>query len=127
MRVILDTGLFFRPDKLDELRGDERDVIVPAVAYQERLRQLHRRGQTAGELDQVLFLLQFDVEPFTPIEAHRRLAKVGALDDAQWKRLARDAMIAGHVRPGDELWTTNPSDFLDVGVPAHQIVAVPAP
>src|ERR1041385_309393 len=104
MRVILDTGVFFRPEKLLELRQDDRDVVVPAVVYQERLRQLRRKGAPEDELARLLSLLQFDVESFSVTEAHRRLTRVSQLSDAQWSKLARDAMIAGHVRPGDDLW-----------------------
>lgn len=127
MRVILDTGLFFQPEKLRQLRDDDCDVIVPAVVYQERLRQLRRRGSDEGDLARLLAYLQFDVEAFSVTEAHRRIVRVGQLSDAQWTRLARDAVIAGHVRPDDQLWTTNGKDFVELGVPAEQVVHVPAP
>lgn len=45
-------------------------------------------------------------------------------DDADWERLNRHAFIAGHVGPDDELWATNPRDFLTLGVPEEQVVAV---
>ncbi|MFP5379813.1 MAG: hypothetical protein ACLGHP_08725, partial [Vicinamibacteria bacterium] len=46
-----------------------------------------------------------------------------AIDDRLWTRHARDALIAAHLREGDELWTTNPRDFEALGVPAARIRA----
>lgn len=39
--------------------------------------------------------------------------------------LDRDAMIASHMREDDALSTTNPRDFLALGVPRDRIVRVP--
>lgn len=120
MRTVLDTGVLFRPTALQALKQQAADVVVPAVAYAERLRQFAARGASRAELDDYLARMRFRVEPFGPEEAARYVP--GMMDDAAWQRLARDAMIAGHVGPNDRLWTTNPKDFLALGVPKDQIV-----
>jgi hypothetical protein len=65
-----------------------------------------------------------EVEPFGQDEARRFAAR---LDDARWARLARDAMVAGHLRPGDLLWTTDPHDFAELGVAPARLHAVGRP
>jgi predicted nucleic acid-binding protein len=122
MRIILDTGALFQSVALRTLKDDSADVIVPAVAYAERLRHFAVNGASQTDLDSYLARMEFRVEPFGPEEAARFVP--GLVDGPTWERLARDAMIAGHVRPGDLLWTTNPKDFLALGVPKDQIVAL---
>ena len=119
MRVILDTGVFYRPESLKALTG--QTPIVPAVVYLERLRQLRRDGRSEDEFNDVLAGLRMVVEPF----GREQAARVPKLSDADWRRLARDAMIAGHLKEGDMLWTTNPKDFLALGIPARQIIVLP--
>jgi hypothetical protein len=119
MRIILDTGVFFRPDALLGLGAC--DAIVPSVAYMERVRQLRRDGRTARELDDVLRMIGATVEPFGQVEALR----LRPVDEARRRRLARDAMVACHVGKDDVLWTTNTSDFLELGLSPEQIVALP--
>lgn len=123
VRVILDTGVFFKPLALRRLADLPHPVVVPAVAFAERARQLAKRGVSADDFLSLLDRLDFSVEPFGPEEALRYAPRLG--DDGEWRRLARDAMIAGHLRDQDVLWTTDPSDFLRLGVPADRVVAVP--
>lgn len=120
-RIVMDTGMFFRPTALHEAARGPDDIVIPAVAYAERLRQMAARGSVPGFQHTVADLGR--IEPFGPREADRIMPGLGGLDPAAWYRLARDALIAGHVRPGDELWTTDPKDFVAVGVPERQIVA----
>ena len=127
MRTILDTGVFFQPEALEALRRLKTSVVVPAVAYAERIRQLaHRPGAQEGFRD---FLREagWVVEPFAADHADRIIAHLGHLDQARWERLARDAMIAGHVEPGDRLITTNAQDFVTLGVAPEQVVELPSP
>lgn len=119
---MLDTGVFFRPEALLAVAGLARPVVVPAVVYMERMRQLSRDRRDLAEFHDVLEAMQFDVEPFGKPEAARYAPAIH--DDASWRRLARDAMIAGHVGEDDVLWTTNKKDFLAVGVLAERIMDV---
>lgn len=122
MRIILDTGALFYPRALQAI-DPSVPVVVPAVVFLERSRQLAREGRMVpAEYRRLLRDSVWLVEPFGEEEALRTPGT--RLDDAQWRRLARDAMIAGHVRPGDRLWTSNPRDFATLGVPTEQIVDV---
>ena len=123
VRIVVDTGVFFRPDALRALAQAPHPVVVPAVAFAERARQLRKKGVGPGDLLELLDRLDFQVEPFGPEEALRYAP--GLADDGRWRALARDAMIAGHLRPSDVLWTTDPKDFLDLGVPSAQVLGVP--
>lgn len=99
---------------------------MPAVVFLERSRQLAREGRMAPAkyLEFVRGSLWI-LEPFGAEEALR--ARAHAMDDRAWKRLARDAMVAGHVRAGDRLWTANPRDFVELGLSEAQVVDVHAP
>lgn len=120
MRIILDTGVFFRPDALESFRAIEIDVVVPSVVLAERRRQLANAARDPREIDRILARGEFDTEPFGTGEACNMMI----LDDDAWERRARDAMIAAHVRDGDVLWTTNPKDFLTLGLRPEQVHAV---
>lgn len=124
MREILDTSIFFRPESIQRLKRSGRQVIVPAVAFTERARQLKKAGIPPERFLAYLAENEFEVESYGFAEAVARAVNV--VDDDRWARLARDAMIAGHVRPGDRLWTTNPRDFIALGVHADQIVDLSA-
>ena len=124
VRIVLDTGVFFRPAALRALAQAPHRVVVPAVAFAERARQVGKRGVAPEALLDLLDRLDFRVEPFGVEEAQRYAPSLG--DDGRWRALARDAMIAGHLGPRDVLWTTDPKAFLELGVPAEQVVAVPA-
>lgn len=121
MRHILDTGVFFRPAALEELSRQRRDVIVPAVVFAERVRQLRRDNRPVEAFLEALERNHWFVESFTTLEA---LNAPSVRDDRLWRRHARDAMIAGHVRDGDALWTTNPEDFRLLGLRLAQLRAV---
>src|SRR5688500_12430318 len=121
MRIIVDTGVFYYPEKLRELARRITPVILPAVAYAERLRQLMAQRKPAGEFDRLLQRCKMTVEAFGETEARRYVL---SLPDQNWRPLVRDAMIAAHVGERDQLWTTNPSDFRRLGVPAERIVEV---
>lgn len=124
MRIVLDTGVFFRPEALAALASRPENVVVQAVALAERVRQLHRDKMDVAAFLAALEKAEFVPEALDPSAACALMPRV--VDDARWRRLARDAFVAAHVRPGDELWTTNPRDFLALGLPAEQVVAVPA-
>lgn len=123
MRIILDTGILWRPAVLRRLAATAYDVVVPAVVFVERARQVLRDGGTVDDLIGVLRRNQFEVEPFGMTQGLRYA--VGIADDGRWKRLARDALIAGHVGRNDVLMTTNPKDFLAIGLPEDAVVGTP--
>lgn len=123
MSIVLDTGVLWRPPVLRRAAARDDEIILPAVVFAERARQLVQRGVEPGEFLAWLRRSEFVVESFGIAQALRRAVRV--TDDRLWKRASRDALVAGHVGEGDELWTTNPSDFIAIGVPERQIVAVP--
>lgn len=120
MRFVLDTGVLWRPHLLRKLARGRQPLVVPAIVYMERLRQLARDGIGFGVLRDILRRCRIEVEPFTALHAERFASRM--LDDEEWKRLSRDAMIAGHVDVGDVLWTTNPDDFRTIGLAEAQII-----
>lgn len=120
MRVIIDTGVLFRPALMRELRDGGHSGVLPAVALAERVRQLRREGR---DVDRFLVELEATMTRIEPFGVHETL-RTAPLDDATWKRHARDAMIAAHVREGDVLWTTNPRDFLALGFAPEQVRGV---
>ncbi len=119
MRIILDTNVLFHRRACQLLANKPDDLVLPAVAFAERVRQVQRRGGTVEELWRTLAKAGIEVESFGVEEALLRPWK--HLDDRSWLRLARDAMIAGHVGPGDMLWTSDVDDFVAVGVARGQI------
>jgi predicted nucleic acid-binding protein len=121
MRIVLDTSVLWDKPALERLRKEPGDIVLPAVAFTERARQFVRQGRPVAELWRQLAEGGFEVEAFGAEHGLRHAAR---LDDAAWARLARDALIAGHVGPGDVLWTKNPKDFLAVGLPREQVVGV---
>lgn len=122
MRILLDTGVLYHPRALDALVEDPRFSVLPAIALAERIRQIRRDGRDPEDLLELLEANRILIESFQKREA---FAGVLMLDDTAWARLARDAMIAAHLRDGDVLWTTNPRDFLALGVARDRIVRVP--
>ena len=122
MRIVIDTGVLWYPETLMGLSEMTSDIVLPMVAYSERVRQLVNQGQEKRELDIRLAAVGIELEVFDASEAVRYASKV---TDESWERLARDSFIAGHIREDDIFWTTNPNDFLELGVPPHQVVAVP--
>lgn len=124
MRDVLDTSALYRPDALRRLQKHGRPIVLPAVAFTERARQLAAQGIPPERFLRYLSENDIQVERFGWPEALRHA--VALADDATWRRLARDAMIAGHVRAGDRLWTANPRDFRVLGLRDEQIVDIAA-
>lgn len=122
-RVILDTGVFFHPGAMRRAVAQDAAVVVPAIVFVERARQLRKRGRDVVEFAARLVESGIIVEPFRP--QHGLRFAVDILNDRTWGRLFRDAMIAGHLEPGDVLWTTSRREFEAVGVPPDQIRDVP--
>lgn len=122
MRIVVDTSILWKPGALSRLAHEAGDHVVPAVAYAERARQYAQTGRSIGQLDETLASFDLSVEAFTREFALRFVPRL--TDDEDWKRLDRDAMIAGHVGPADVLWTANVKDFLAVGLREDQVVAV---
>ena len=122
MRLVVDTGVLWKRHIIDLLAEMGDAVIIPAIVFTERARQVARHGWTAAEFESRLNQWGFTIEPYGVAEACR--FAVHQSDDAVWVKHARDAMIAGHVREGDQLWTTNPTDFITLGVPPGQILVV---
>lgn len=122
MRLILDTGLFFRPIALREARKSGRPVVLPAIVLAERGRQLALLGRPFHEVATFAAESGIIIEPFDSPQAARLSERAPAKE--MWDRHARDAMIAAHVREGDILWTTNPRDFLKLGLRPEQVRGV---
>ncbi|MEA3199651.1 MAG: hypothetical protein QOE90_1079 [Thermoplasmata archaeon] len=119
MAVVLDTNVLWHPEALDLL--EDEDVIVPALVVLERCRQLRQRGADPAELLHAFERLGWRIEPYDAEHALRS-ALQAPLDDKAWLKLARDAIIAGHVGPADVLWTYNAKDFAALGLPREKIV-----
>lgn len=117
--------MFFVPEALERLTEVPDDVIVPAVVLAEWARHLAKNGIPPGDLLEALDANAFHVQAFGVDQALRWAPTVH--DDDAWRRLARDTMIAGHVGESDVLWTTNPSDFEEIGLPEDRIATVETP
>lgn len=125
MRIVLDTNVLFDRAALLALADDPRPKVLPAVAFAERARQRRRdHGEPPERLRRWLESMDIAIEPLGPDEADRVAAEV--VSDPTWSRHARDALIAGHVRELDELWTHNAKDFRAVGLDERRIVDLAA-
>lgn len=104
MKLVLDTSALWHSALWEALatasgRGlidDGRlQVILPTVAYAERLRQLRRDGQDVDLWKRGLGASGIETEAFQDLEAER----VGSSkwSEAEWREHARDALIAAHV------------------------------
>lgn len=122
VRVVLDTGVLWRPDVLALVAKTRLPAVLPAVAYMERARQVRRDGGDVDRFRAWLAHMHIDIEPFDATAAERIAIRIE--DDRVWRRLVRDAMIAGHVREDDLLYTTNPNDFVHVGLDPDRVVGV---
>jgi hypothetical protein len=122
MRIVIDTGVLWHPMAMDKIAEQKCKLILPIVAYSERLRQLTIAGRKPRELMILLQALGIEVEPLDMSEVEKYSIRI---PNDSWEELARDSYIAGHVGDADLLWTTNPKDFLEIGVPEHQVVVVP--
>lgn len=122
MRVVLDMSAFYARDAFRQLAALPNPIVLPVVAFAERVRQLERDGRDTPLFLQRLAEFRIEVEPLGAEAATRYTRDLH--EDDRWKRLARDALIAGHVGNDDVLWTMNPKDFLAVGLPASRIHAI---
>ena len=96
------------------------------IVFVECARQLEAQGaMTTARFAERLKALRWRVAPYAQAEAVRTL-RLAPLDGPRWKRLARDALIAGHVGDHDQLWTFNGKDFRALGVPGRQVVDLDA-
>ena len=120
MRVVLDTNVLWDSGALAALARSSVNVVVPALVFAERARQYRQRGRSTRELREQLARNEFTLEDFRPEHAERYATNI--VDDALWRRVSRDALIAGHLGPGDILLTANVKDFLAVGVQRDQLV-----
>jgi hypothetical protein len=120
LRIVIDIGVFFRREIWLELAEFDDDIVLPAVAFTERARQLSRQGINPRDFQIMLHMFDIEIEPF---RAQEGLLRAVTADDDWWKLNARDALIGGHVGPSDMLWTTNPKDFIKLGINPNQIVA----
>jgi len=121
-RIVVDTNVLWDAGALLRLQESGRPLVLPAVAFAERARQFKARGWSLQSLWKILEKVGLVVEPLGPVEAVR--FAMDLQDNQHWARLSRDAFIAGHVGPGDTLWTRDVEDFVAVGVPRGQIVAI---
>jgi predicted nucleic acid-binding protein len=119
MAIVIDTNVLWHPEVLDLL--EDEDVVVPSLVVLERCRQLRARGRDPVELLRNLDRLGWRVEPHDAEHALRS-ALLAPLDDKAWLKLARDAIIAGHVGPADVLWTFNAKDFRALGMAKERVV-----
>ena len=119
MRIVLDASSLLDEVALRDVAALPHDVIVPAVAFAEALQALSAAGVDLQAWRTALDRLGFEVEPLTAAEAARWAPSQGTTWSA---RQGRDAMVAAHLRHEDLLWTTRPLDYLELGVPATQII-----
>lgn len=79
-----------------------------------------RDGRDGRDLLDEVKRLDITIEDLTPKEGFR--VAVGIADDRTWAKHSRDALIAGHVRHRDFLMTTDPDDFLELGIPPTHLI-----
>jgi predicted nucleic acid-binding protein len=118
-RIIIDTNVLWDPAAMARLATRPEPCILPVVALAERARQYAKAGRSLESFWSLLLRAGVAVESLDEVTALRRC--LGVTDDRDWARLARDAFIAGHVGPGDILWTRDVADFVAVGLPRDQI------
>lgn len=70
-------------------------LLLPAVAYAERLRQLTRDDQDVALWREDIAAMGIAVEPFG-LEQAARVPQL-VMSNEEWRRDARDAMVAAHV------------------------------
>lgn len=104
MTLVLDTSALWHPTLLRRLteahgRGLRVDVVLPAVAYAERYRQLARDARDMLRWQTDLENAGIRVEPFTEAEAER----LRGLDDETWRAHARDFLVTAHVHGPDRV------------------------
>jgi len=120
VRVLLDTSAFYYARALRRIpRGDH--VVIPAVAFTERARQLKRDHRASpATFHRSLTERGWKIEAFREEQA-LRAAYLAPSDEERWQDLARDVLVAAHVRADDILVTANTGDFIELGIPAAQL------
>lgn len=107
MKLVLDTSaLWHRPlaaalveAAAEGCFADGRlEAILPATAYAERRRQLTRDGRDVARWVEALRDMGVRVEQFGRDEADR--VALSPLAEDEWRRHARDALVAAHVHAG---------------------------
>lgn len=98
MRFVLDTNALWHRPLLDALAVANaparlHEVVLPAVAYAERLRQIGHDPQRLAVFHAQLDAIGCAVEPFGADEARR----VQPMRPADWEDHARDFLVAAHV------------------------------
>lgn len=112
MRLVLDTNALWHPPLVDAIseaktRGLMDDgrlaVILPAIAYAERLRQLRAHARDLGRWREELDDSGVKIEAFGEREAHQ--LHEAAAEEALWRRHGRDFLIAAHAGVEGEVVT----------------------
>lgn len=120
MRLLLDTSAFYHARALRRIpRGDH--VVIPAVVFTERARQLKRDGRASpAAFHRSLTDRGWKVDPFREEQA-LRAAHLAPSDEERWQSLARDVLVAAHLRADDILLTADTADFLEIGIPPAKL------
>lgn len=121
MRIILDTSVLWNKRLLNELATMPNEIIVPAVVFAERARQFRKNGFSVRDLQIILHANGFQIESLSAQMATKYCSEI--IDDDDWKKLSRDSLIAGHIKNCDQLWTSNPKDFIKLGVDEANILS----
>lgn len=104
MHLVLDTNSLWHATLTEALsiaRRTEvfsppgRSVVLPAVAYVERARQVHGDPPREAAWETILRRVQPTIEAFSTQDAHRLVGR--APSTASWHAHARDYLIAAHV------------------------------
>lgn len=119
MRIILDTGVLSRPDAIRDLAEQEHHLILPSLALAEHARFIDRAGHSLRDLLITLRMFEVEIEPLDVEQVHR--LPRGAHEDHLWEAAGREALIASHLQDHDIVWTTNPDDFLALGLRPGQV------
>lgn len=106
--LVFDTNAISHRGFLHEIRSFPGEKILPAVAYAELGVAFETRGRLA-RLKGALQQAGIEVEWFRASEAERA-ARSGALV-GDFRKNARDHMIAAHLSPGRTLVTENLADY----------------
>lgn len=109
MILVLDTAALWHTPLLEALAEAQRldlmpvtvEAVLPAVAFAERLHQVHG-GAHADAFRRIVRKSGLRIEPFTSAEAERLDVPI---PEDRWRPHARDYLIAAHVH-GDRVGVT---------------------
>lgn len=99
-------------------------VLLPSLAYAERLRQIRRDGKNETHWKRSLELAGIQIEPFRGTEADRLEAM--AQQDDVWKTHARDCLIRCHVHGARTLITDDRGPAFEESVTTSSPIAARA-